>query len=334
MKGVLVLPGTGSAQFAANLIDRPFLRHTVDSMANRGLRDIRIVGPASAVSQARDLLRLGYQWDASMGYCEADSPAQYELLAIAGNTEQCLIASASCLPGLRPAVDPETHSGSIIYGTSGEWTGWALINAEDIASLPRLCHEPEVLSHLQSLPNYAGIAADAEFRCCTAEQIWQAHHDAQESNFSGLSHAGIETKPGVWIARNASVAGSAEITPPVYIGENSRIGPETKIGPFAVIAKDCLIAARTTVRHAVVAPGTYAGDNLELDHVLVDKSRLFDLRFGVSIDGVDGPMLDGVFDFHWPAITERVQAAVASCAAGLSSRLSRIRRDPETDTRV
>ena len=224
MKGVLVLPGTGSAQFAANLIDRPFLRHTVDSMANRGLRDIRIVGPASAVSQARDLLRLGYQWDASMGYCEADSPAQYELLAIAGNTEQCLIASASCLPGLRPAVDPETHSGSIIYGTSGEWTGWALINAEDIASLPRLCHEPEVLSHLQSLPTYAGIAADAEFRCCTAEQIWQAHHDAQESNFSGLSHAGIETKPGVWIARNASVAGSAEITPPVYIGENSRIG--------------------------------------------------------------------------------------------------------------
>jgi hypothetical protein len=50
------------------------------------------------------------------------------------------------------------------------------------------------------------------------------------------------------------------------------------------------------------------GSDLELDHALVDKRRLFDVRLGVTVQRVDYPVSDGVFDFHWPAIPRRTFA--------------------------
>src|SRR5262249_39647346 len=107
-----------------------------------------------------------------------------------------------------------------------------------------------------------------------------------------------------------------------YIGENSRIGPGAQIGPFAVIARDCLIAPNTIVRHSVIAPDTYAGNNLELDHVFVDQRELFDIRFGVSVSDIGFPVVDRVFDFHWSAIPRQVCAALVSAAAGCFSAVS------------
>jgi hypothetical protein len=201
----------------------------------------------------------------------------------------------------------ESGAGTIIYGPGGKnWTGWAVIEARDAAWMPPLCDHAALLSYLQALGTYAQLPADVEFRCSSAEELWKSHQDALRSNLSSIFHGGLEVKSGVWIARNASVASTAEITAPAYIGENSRIGAGAQVGPFAVIAKDCLIAPGTIVRHAVVAPGTYAGNNLKLDHVLVNKRHLSDVRFGVSVERVDSPLLDGVFDFDWAAIPRRV----------------------------
>ncbi len=315
MKAVLVLPEMDRASFAANLVDRPFLRHVVEFMFDGGIRDIVMVGPSAR--QAQSLLEKGYQWDVPISYLETHSPADYELTAITG-AGRCLIAAAACLPRFPLERSLELSAGTIVYGASdGTWTGWAVIEAEDVARMPPLCDRAAVLSYLQRIGNYNRLIAEWEFRCNSAEDLWRAHREAQQSNLSGICHGGVEVKPGVWMGRNVSVAADARIIAPVYIGENSRIGAGAQIGPFAVIARDCLIAPATTVRDSVVAPGTYAGNNLELNHVLVNKRQLFDVRFGVSIDRVDSTILDGVFDFHWSAIPSLVYGALSSRMASL-----------------
>jgi hypothetical protein len=322
MKAILVIAETdrqslSASPLLANLVDRPFLHHIVEFLVDRGIREILVVGPAAA--QARGLLGAGQRWDASIGYFDADSMSGRQPEPIPCG-EKFLLASAASLPRFPLGECLEMPAGAIIYGTGGSWTGWAVIGSGDAASLPPLTDRSAVLSHLLALPDYDRIFADMESRCGSPAELWQAHMDAQHSNFAGFFHGGVEVTPGVWMGRKASVAGSAEITQPVYIGENSRIGPGARIGPFAVIGKDCLIAAGTSVRHAVVAPGTYAGDNLVLDHVFVNKRHLFDVRRGVSIDRVDHPILDGVFDFHWPAIPRWMGGAAVSWFTRASQR--------------
>jgi hypothetical protein len=300
VKAVLNLAGTGDTSFLANLVDRPFLRHIVEFVVDRGVREILVVG--TACEHAELVLGNGCQWGASIEYRRVHSISDYEVAPIAGR-ENFLLVSAASLPQFPLRQQLERAAGAIIYGPEGKnWTGWAVIEAQDAAWMPPLCDHAELLSYLQALETYAPLLADVEFRCSSAEELWKSHQDALHSNLSHIFHGGLEVKSGVWIARNVSVASSATITAPAYIGENSRIGAGAQIGPFAVIAKDCLIAPGTIVRHAVVAPGTYAGNNLKLDHVLVNKRHLSDVRFGVSVERVDSPILDGVFDFDWAAI--------------------------------
>lgn len=310
MKAVLNLPESGNASFLANLVDRPFLRHIAEFMVDQGVRELLVVGPAC--EEAQSALGNGCQWDMTIEYRKAISLSDYDAAPISWS-ETFLLASAASLPQFPLRRQCERGTGALIYRPGGKhWTGWAMIEARDAALMPPVCDHAALLSYLQTLRDYTKLSVDVEFRCGSAEELWRAHQDALSSNLSSIFHGGLEVRPGVWIGRNASVAVSAQITAPVYIGENSRIGADAQVGPFAVIAKDCLIAPSTIVRHAVIAPSTYAGDNLELDHVLVNKRHLSDIRFGVSVERVDSPILDNVFDFHWAAIPRRLGAAIVA----------------------
>lgn len=307
MKAVLNLPEAGHPSFLANLIDRPFLQHIVEFVVDQEVRELLVVGPDC--EHAQSVLGNGCRWNASIEYCETLSRFDYEAKRFAEG-EKCLLACAASLPRFPLKQLIESGTGALIYRPGGEhWTGWAVMEALDAAALILPLRDPAaLLSYLKTLRNYPLVSADVEFRSSSAEELWKAHQDALNSNLSNIFHHGLEVRPGVWMGRNASVSASGKVTAPAYIGENSRIGADTQIGPFAAIAKDCLIAPGTIVRHAVIAPGTYAGNDLELDHVLVNKRHLSDVRFGVSVEQVDSRMLDGVFDFHWAAIPRRLAA--------------------------
>jgi hypothetical protein len=207
----------------------------------------------------------------------------------------------------------DTAEGAIFYTASGEnWTGWALINARDIASMPPPFDPARILCWLESLHGYEKVRTALDLRCGTQTELWQAHRDLQAANLANICHAGLEVSTGVWIAGNVSIAPTAEIVAPTYIGENSRIDSGARIGPFAVIGSDCLIAQGAIVRNAVVCPGTYAGSHVELDHVLVNKRLVFDVRHGASVDRVDDVAFDGIFDYHLPAALRRARSFLAS----------------------
>jgi hypothetical protein len=286
----------------------------VEFVVDQGVQELLVVGPDC--ERARSALGNGCRWGTSIQYREGLSSSDYEAELFA-ESEKCVLAYAASLPQFPLRQQLESRTGALIYGPGGKhWTGWAVIDARDVAALmPPLRDHAVLLSYLQTLRSYPTAAVDVEFRCSSAEELWKAHQDALNSNLANVFHGGLEVRPGVWIGRNASVSASAEITAPAYIGENSRVGAGAQIGPFAVIAKDCLIAPGTIVRHAVIAPGTYAGNDLELDHVLVNKRHLSDVRFGISVEQVDSPILDGVFDFHWAMIPRRLGAAFRAIIA-------------------
>jgi len=323
MQAVLILPD--GALFPANLIDRPFLRHVVDFIARHGIREILVLG--RGIEEACRILGTGDQWDATIVYREALSASDFEGPLTASGSK-CLLASAISSPHFPLKQLWDRSGGSIVYGAgvrgAGDprWTGWAVIEPPDLPSMPSPFDHVAVLSYLEGLPNYQSVSADAEFYCGGAEDIWRAHQTALASQLSLIFHGGFDAKPGIWMGRNASVAESAVITAPAYIGENSRIGPGAQIGPYAVIARDCLIAPHTIVRHSVIAPDTYAGNNLELDHVFVNQRELFDIRFGVSVSDIGFPVVDRVFDFHWSAIPRQLCAALLSSASAVPSVLS------------
>jgi hypothetical protein len=342
MKALLVLPETEGALWRAHFIDRPFLRHTADFLIDHGVTDVFAVGPSAG--HAATMLGSSCHVNGSFWYCDTDSFSGEEMAAI-GDGDPWLIASAVCLPLFPLERHLEEGGGLIVSGNNGSgWTGWALVAPEDLAQLPDVFDRGAMSLHLDGLLKYCRIIADSEFRCGNVEELWESHKQAQLSNLSTIHHDGLEVKPGVWMCRNASVASGAKITAPAYIGENSLIGAGASIGPFAVIGRDCLISPNTTVRNALIAPGTYAGDNLDLDHVLADKGQLFDIRLGVAIDRVDAPILDDVFDFHWTSIPRQIGGVMASAVILgfammpllLSSAWSRLRREclPGRDTQL
>jgi hypothetical protein len=82
--------------------------------------------------------------------------------------------------------------------------------------------------------------------------------------------AGTTVRDQVWIGEDASVADSARIIGPAYIGARSIVRPGATIGPFASVERDCEIDCGTTVERSTVLPNTYLAPGLLVKDGLVD----------------------------------------------------------------
>ncbi|MBW1869122.1 MAG: sugar transferase, partial [Deltaproteobacteria bacterium] len=69
-----------------------------------------------------------------------------------------------------------------------------------------------------------------------------------------------------------------------------------------VIGKDCVLDSGCTVTGSLIFPGSYVGEGLELTHVIVDKNRLINVRFGAAVSISENFILGGTKDpgiGHW-----------------------------------
>jgi carbonic anhydrase/acetyltransferase-like protein (isoleucine patch superfamily) len=115
------------------------------------------------------------------------------------------------------------------------------------------------------------------------------------TNSDANSHLSArEVEPGMWIARNVMIHPTAHLTTPLFIGENSRIGEGATIGPNAVIGRDSIVDKHTRIIDSAVYPGSYCGENLELDHVIVDRNRLLDGHLGAVVKVTDSFILSSL----------------------------------------
>ena len=81
-------------------------------------------------------------------------------------------------------------------------------------------------------------------------QYLEAHKDALAGRV-GIDMPGTELRPGVWLGKDAVLSSAADVTGPVYIGDNCRIGPGAKIEHFTVLGQGTLISENASVKRSV-----------------------------------------------------------------------------------
>jgi lipopolysaccharide/colanic/teichoic acid biosynthesis glycosyltransferase len=253
------------------LADRPFLQHVVEYLAHQGVRHFEFVLshlPEKIESRFGD----GARWGCTFGYHLAPSGDQSIRVAasIASGIEgDVILASGVSLPEFQVSlVKPD----SLIF-CDGVWTGWARFSPGSRMLLELASGIPEH-AEVHKVLNCLNIGSGDEFL--------RAQREILDGTFPELMIAGREADPHIWIGRNVALHPSATILPPVYIGENCRIGKGAQIGPSAVIGANCIIDEHSIVLNSMVNPGTYIGEALELDSVIVDRNRLVNLRLGTS----------------------------------------------------
>jgi len=77
----------------------------------------------------------------------------------------------------------------------------------------------------------------------------------------------------------------------VFIGENCRIEEGVKLGPNVTIGNNCMLDQRSSARESVILPGSYVGEGLEVDNLIIDRNRLISVQAGTAITVTDNFIL-------------------------------------------
>ncbi len=246
------------------LADRPFLQHVIEALVRHGVRRIEFVLshlPEKIEARFGD----GARWGCAFHYHLSPSPEDALRVTAgiaAGEKEEVMLASGTSLPFFEVSALPP--GAQIMH--RGVWTGWTRLLLGASLSQATIAYPVELCLSIDS-----------------GDDFLRAQRDALDGKFDGLMIAGREADPHVWISRNVALHPTAVITPPVYFGENCRIGKGAQIGPSAVIGANCIVDEQSIVVNSMVTAGTYIGEALELDSVVVDRNRLVNLRLGTSV---------------------------------------------------
>jgi NDP-sugar pyrophosphorylase family protein len=99
--------------------------------------------------------------------------------------------------------------------------------------------------------------------------------------------AAAEIRPGVWIARGASVHPRARVLAPAFIGEGTRVRANAVVTRCSVIERRCDIGVGSVVEDASVLPYTSIGGGLDVMHAVAGSRRLASLEHDIAIEIAD-----------------------------------------------
>jgi hypothetical protein len=163
------------------------------------------------------------------------------------------------------------------------WTGWASLPGRILqAPLPD-CDRAELGAELgrRGLRAYVQDSASATPEL-DAERLLQV----QRAVIAGSPEAPL---PAAWIpmpwgaiSPQARVHPEATIVGPVLIGPGCLVAAGARVGPNAVLTRDVVVGAKTSLRDAVVLAGSYLGQGLDVHDAIVNGGRVRHLALGVE----------------------------------------------------
>jgi NDP-sugar pyrophosphorylase family protein len=289
------------------LVDRPILHHVVDLVAALGVRRFEFV-LGHLPEKVEAFLGDGARWGASFGFHLLPSmsdPLELAQTIAAGLEDDILLGTADTLPDLQlpPAPGPTAY-----FDEAGEWTGWAV--------LPRSSRSLAQLRSYRSgasLPEAVTVTSRRlSFR--GARELLQSQAELLSGVFPASGISGRESKPGIWLSRNVSLHPTVELKPPVYIGPNCKIEMGVRLGPSVVVSDGSIIDERSSAAHSLVAPGTYIGQGLELESVIVDRNRLVNARLETGFLVSESFLLSGLTRLKRPRALHRLGSRLGALA--------------------
>jgi len=340
MHAVIVLAGENPQMHPLNertpaalipVVGRPFVVHVVETLVERGFLHFDVL-LCHRPERFEALLGNGARWGCSFRYHLVRDPVRpYRHLrtlrhdpdwghSLLVHGDRLLLED---LGGSRPEAPEagnilfctETEGSTDAAGTAG-WTGWAWATAAGLRGCPPDVDESGLAGFLSSGAQGACVRVPVEKPLSV-----QSFDDLLETDRRILDHPGEgrlldgrETEPGIWMARHVRVHPLARLVPPVYIGENCRVGLGVRLGPHAVVGDGCVLDRRCTVQNALILPGSYVGEALELADVIVDRNRLVNVRFGVAVTVADDFILGSLGERR---IEKRLMSFASRVAAAL-----------------
>lgn len=309
------------------LVNKPFIQHIVETLVDRGVTEFDFA-LNHLPEKIEHFLGTGARWGSRFRFHLArDASRPYGVLkavAAADPLKPILLVHADRLPQLPESfasqIERTDEQSPLMYclhkmadsmaeqeqAAGYEWTGWAWLPAEFIANLPGdllgnlpgHLNESGLESHLMTaaLKQKSVIEVPHMLGIRSYEELLAAQAAVLNKKFNGLMLAGHEADPGIWLARNVSLHPTAELIAPVYIGENCRIGMGTQLGPDTVVGNNCVLDARCTATNSVIFSGSYVGEALELEDVIVDKNLLVNARLGAAVSVADDFILGSLAD--------------------------------------
>jgi carbonic anhydrase/acetyltransferase-like protein (isoleucine patch superfamily) len=332
MKALIIATGQPQATEAAErppafllpLIDRPFLQHVVEFVAEAGVVDGIDVVLNHMPEKVEALLGDGTRWGVPIRYhLVRDAARPYAMLGRLPTDGPVFLLHSDCLP-LATLKECANSLRPVVFCSAGDWTGWMLLDPATLSCieadwdrdrLSRFVIDSANHFVVSDCPVVLSVRSEAEFLV--------SQRTALDKRFPNLMFYGREVQEGVWISRNVTLHPTANLVPPVYLGENCRIGAGTRLGPNVVVVRDCMLDSGSTVENSAILPGSYVGQALELDHVIVERNRLINVRAGGETIVRDDFILSGItrtsfhlvlanlvsriaalmlFFFTWPAV--------------------------------
>ena len=325
MIGVILLPGPSSkmhgldAQRSLSLLplgDRPVLQHIVESLVSQGVTSIELI-VGHAPERVETLLGSGDRWGCRFRYhlaAKAERPYRSLKIIAETRTEPWVLIHAEHFPCIElpsepvakavlyygvPQANSKDGSGFMTTNSShcGSWGGTAIFPAGAVSEVFANQTPDELCAHLEQLASdglATVITATDWIDASTPAALLETQTKLLGKELDSLMISGTEHQPGIWVSRNVVIHPTVELIGPLYIGPNCRLYSGVKAGPNAVICGDCIVDTNTTIEHSLITGGSYIGEGLELNRVVVDKNLLVNVRLGTSVDILESFLLGGL----------------------------------------
>ncbi|MFT5173797.1 MAG: NDP-sugar pyrophosphorylase family protein [Gammaproteobacteria bacterium] len=277
-----------------SVANRPLLQYTIEDLATAGVTDILLVVSDNA-ARIEALFGDGAMWGVRIRYLLSrgeESPQrvltrfatllQTPFLAARGD----VLRSAACTELLSAA---ESRTGPVIGARLGTAQIGLCLVREWPAALPGLAWP---LGHTD--PHTEACAPLKHALFAPLDSLACFHKSALQMAGSGDKHLpapGVEHAPGLRAGRLSQIHPQNQTSGGhIAIGEQAWVHGTARLMGLCVIGSDCYIDRGVQIHNTVVMPGTYIGENLQIENAIIDGNRLIRIDLGIEIE-IDEPKL-------------------------------------------
>lgn len=328
------------------IANRPLLRHTLDDLATSGIDEVLLV-VSENVFQIRETFDDGRLWGLEIHYLLSrgeERPTRViqrfanRLKAPFVVARGDVLRTGMCTSLLKIA---DSVPGNCVHAMhDGRNAGLALVR-----------EWPVDVDHLGwplgNPPASKGACLELGLgRFARIDSLEDLYHSAMslvQDPEAWPQPPGIEIEPGFRVDRLSAVKAHNRTDGTVLIGANCWLHPESRLAGTAIVGDDCYIDRGATITRSIVMPGTYVGEDLEVNNAIVSGEHLIRIDRGTHIRLAEGRLLSPVrreteaMLEHWPQRTLAMLLLAASAPLWpLALLLSSLRnpRRPLRETRV
>jgi hypothetical protein len=276
------------------------LEQVLEQLAQQGVAIVDLVVSARP-EDFRALLGNGERWGLQLRWHLAkDASTPYGIVRSFGwHAEQrVLIGHADrMVPDtvLAAAIAQDLMVGHTLETDVLQWTGWGSTTAGALREQVLHCDALALGQRLCGLAKRINPIALADLRHITcAEDLLALQQQAMAAqSMARLPATWIQTDWGAH-SPDAVIQAGAQMQGPCLVGPGCFVAAGATVGAGTVLTQDVLISSGASVRHSLVLPRTFVGQEIALEQTIVSAGRVQHLRWGVRIvlPSTDGLLLD------------------------------------------